>query len=169
MSSLMISLGAPDFYLTLNPCDVHSALLCRLAGRDIQLFPDGGLFKKLPGAAARTVLVAAHPYEAAVFSYKVITAFCKALLGTSSTPQRPVGVFGPVRGHYFAVEEQGRGSLHFHGVCWLANKPDPATFERLLLHDKAFQERLLTYLEAMIECEEPAVKNCEYVVHSVDP
>jgi hypothetical protein len=161
MYSLMLANGAPDFFITLNPCDLHSPLLCTMAGVKLKLFEDAGLYGHLPDAAQRALLVARHPYEAARFAYAVLDAFCKALLGFGSSDGAPLGIFGKVRAYYLVPEEQLRGSLHFHGVFWLENKPSPAVFEQRLKNDAEFQKRLLRYLESVIENEDPLLRQGE--------
>ena len=158
MYSLMVALGAPDLFMTLNPCDVHSPLLCSLAGIKLKLFEKEGLYENLPTAAQRALLAARHPYEAARFAYAMVQAFCRALLGFGSSDDAPLGIFGKVEAYYLVPEEQGRGALHFHGTIWLANKPSPLEFERLLKNDASFQRRILTFLDAIIRNEEPALR-----------
>ena len=168
MYSLMLALGAPDLFVTVNPCDVHSPLLCTLAGVKLKLFENTGLYGNLPTATQRALLAAQHPYEAARFAYAILQAFCRALLGFGSPDDAPLGVFGKVQAYYLVPEEQGRGALHFHGTVWLANKPPPAEFEHLLKTDTAFQKRILRYLESIINNEEAALRkgvlaHCEIV------
>ena len=158
MYSLMLAYGAPDLFVTVNPCDVHSPLLCSVAGVKLKLFEKTGLYGNLPNASQRAILAAQHPYEAARFAYAMLQAFCRALLGFGSPDDAPLGVFGKVQGYYLVPEEQGRGALHFHGTIWLANKPPPADFERLLKTDETFQRRIITYLEGIINNEEATLR-----------
>ena len=88
----------------------------------------------------------------------MVQAFCRALLGFGSADEAPLGIFGKVQAYYLVPEEQGRGALHFHGTVWLAHKPSPLEFERLLKTDSSFQQRILKFLDAIIRNEEPALR-----------
>ena len=47
--ALMLRLGMPDLFVTVNPADMHSPLLCYLAGADVQFGPsDAGIPLRLP-------------------------------------------------------------------------------------------------------------------------
>jgi hypothetical protein len=71
-----------------------------------------------------------------------------------SAPDQPLGVLGDVIAYHFNPEEQGRGSLHYHGMVWLGHKPDTETFCELL-RTPEFQQRVLHYLQGAIKQEEP--------------
>ena len=71
-----------------------------------------------------------------------------------SAPDQPLGVLGDVIAYHFNPEEQGRGSLHYHGMVWLGHKPDTETFCELL-RTPEFQQRVLHYLQGAIKPEEP--------------
>src|SRR6185312_16757796 len=53
-------------------------------------------------------------------------------------------------------EEQRRGSLHWHGLVWLADKPDPRDFA-LLLNSPEFQQRMFAFLDSVSYQRPPAM------------
>lgn len=60
------------------------------------------------------------------------------------------GVFGPVQTYYAAVETNGRGMLHLHGLVWLQGN---MRFERLrerIQKEAVFGKRVVQYLESVI-------------------
>ena len=156
-----IKLGMPDFFITINPEDRHSPLVCHFAGHSLQLrlsdpaFPDG-----LPTCKERKRLIANDSLSAVHISHTLLRAFIQSLLGVpppgSPPSAQPLGVLGDVIGYHFNPEEQGRGSLHYHGMVWLRHKPDVETF-RELLETPEFRKHVLSYLQSVIKQEEPTL------------
>jgi len=79
-----------------------------------------------------------------------------ALLGVGHVEGEEVGLLGKVAAVHWNSEEQHRGSLHWHGLLWLADKPDPRDFA-LLLESPDFQKRVFAYLDSIILQQPPAM------------
>ena len=104
-------------------------------------------------ALERKKMVCSDALAAVQFSHALLRAFIKSLLGFGS--EGKLGFLGDVLGYHFNPEEQNRGSLHYHGIVWLAHKPDAATF-RKRLGNADFQKQILLYLSEIIKHEAPA-------------
>src|SRR6185312_5258274 len=114
---------------TINPEDENAPLLLYLAGEKIKLdltdpdAPEDSLTSK-----QRRIVLSKDPFAAAEFSHTLMEAVVRILLGFNSDHEQPLGLLGRVRAYHFNTEEQKRGSLHYHGLIWLANKPSPREF-----------------------------------------
>src|SRR6185312_9445155 len=101
-------------------------------------------------------VLAKDPFAAALFSHSIMRAINYALLGIEHAQGEEVGIFGKVEAVHWNSEEQNRGSLHWHGLLWLANKPNPRDFAALLSSTK-FQHHIFTYLDSIILQQPPAL------------
>lgn len=164
INGMYIKLGLPDLFITVNPEDRHAPLVVHFNGKHkVALgLDDPDMPDNLPRAFDRFRLVVNDGLAAVQFSATVMDAFIATLLGFAKRPddayKEPVGLFGDVRAYHFNDEEQGRGSLHYHGLVWLKYKPDTATFEKNI-RQREFQQRLLKYLSAVIKNELPCQWN----------
>jgi hypothetical protein len=153
MYAMMIRHGLPDFFITINPMDVNSTIVCHLAGVDIDIGIKSPEFPaNTPKGRHRKVLVARDPHAAVLYSYTLMEAFINALVGF----ENDTGVLGPVEWYHFNPEEQGRGALHYHGEIGLKFKPSPTEFAALL-KTPDFQARIITYLDGVISQQPPAL------------
>jgi hypothetical protein len=122
--ALMIRLGLPSFYLTLNPGDVFNPIVKLLAGADIDV--DHLLHDDVPKFWEQSILVAKNPFVAAKFFNIYMKAFIKCLLGYDPHSESlEGGILGLVKGYYGCVETQGRGTLHCHMLVWVEGGLDP--------------------------------------------
>jgi len=153
--AMNIKLGIADLFITVNPTDVHAPIVCHFADQHVPLLnlDDPDMPKNIASALQRKKIVCSDAMAAVQFSHAVMCAFNKSLLGYGSGGK--LGVLGDASGFHFNPEEQNRGSLHYHGMVWLAHKPDSATFRRML-GDKEFQQQILRYLGEVIKHESPA-------------
>ena len=156
---MITKLGLPSFFITVNPEDKHSPLVCHFNGKtplalslDDPDSPDG-----VPSAIDRLHLIANDPLAAVQFSSHLMDAFIAALLGFArEETDKKLGVLGDVKAYHFNDEEQNRGSLHYHGFVWLKHQPDHHAFAELLRQEN-FQKRVLDYLSAVIRNEPAAL------------
>jgi len=153
--AMNIKLGIADLFITVNPTDVHAPIVCHFAGQCVPLLnlDDPDMPKNIASALERKKIVCSDAMAAVQFSHAVMSAFNKSLLGYGS--EGKLGILGDVSGFHFNPEEQNRGSLHYHGLVWLAHKPDATTF-RIMLGNKDFQKQILCYLSEIIKHEAPA-------------
>ena len=102
IQSLMINLGMPAFFITINPADLHSPIVCLLSGEDIDL--NQVLHENIPTPRRRAQIVAQNPVAVAEYFHLVITAFVSCVMRYKKEED---GVYGHVTGFYGCVEEQG--------------------------------------------------------------
>jgi len=171
--ALTLRYGPADFFMTVNPNDENSALLLHFAGETIALDledPDKPL--DAPSAAQRRAILGRDPFAAALFSHTLMRAVNFALLGVDHQEGEEVGLFGKVEAVHWNSEEQNRGSLHWHGLIWLSNKPDPRVFSAWLSSPE-FQARLFAYLDSVVMQQPPALSTRGMLrnpqANSVDP
>jgi hypothetical protein len=148
---LMIRLGLPSFYLTLNPGDVFNPVVKLLAGANIDV--DHLLQEDVPKFWEQSVLVAKNPFVAAKFFNVYMKAFIKSLLGYDPHSESlEGGILGLVKGYYGCVETQGRGTLHCHMLVWVEGGLDPNQIRERVLdpNEDNFRDRLLAFLDDTI-------------------
>lgn len=164
LHALMARYGVMDLFVTINPNDTHAPLMCKFAGENIRIgendpdvpegkFSDDG--NGLPSGKRRRQLLARDPLAAVLYSHFVMQAFLKALAGFDAENAQQHGIFGRIAAYHFNPEEQGRGSLHYHGMIIL----DSHLSRRQLLQklkEPEFQQRVLQYLDNLIMQQPPA-------------
>jgi Helitron helicase-like domain at N-terminus len=149
MIGMLIREGMAHYWITGNPSDLRNP---HLAGIPIPA-------EAMPRAstAIRKIPVTANPVAVAEFFHHICDAFFANLL-RSNTDE--LGILGKVSSHYGVVEANGRGMLHMHCLVWLKGN---FTFEELrtqVLHDTAFAQRLISFLESIItNTVEKAIEN----------
>ena len=154
--ALTLFYGPPDIYVTVNPEDENSSLLLHLAGEVVNLeLDDPDTPANLPSNDMRRRILARDPLAGALYSHSIMAAVNYALLGVGNDGE-DLGVFGKVAAYHWNSEEQNRGSLHWHGMVWLANKPDPQIF-RDQLETPEFQKRVYQYLDSVVLQQPPAL------------
>lgn len=182
LHALQARYGIMDLFVTVNPNDKHAPLMCKLAGQKIKIgledpdVPDRArLVSKDPGSIkwpsgnARAQLLAEKPLAAAQYAHIVMQAFFKALVGFDPETGQRKGVFGRVAYYHFNSEEQGRGSLHFHGGIGLASHLSRQELMQKL-KEPEFQQRVVRYLNNMILQQPPALcTSGPFVEHKYQP
>jgi hypothetical protein len=162
--ALIQRFDAPDWWITINPSDLHSPLAIHFTGVTIDFGDDDSGFPTgLPSAAARRILAAQNPVAGARFGFRLLDAFIKCLLNFRldpadyKDPADTSGILGKTRAHAFNPEHTDRGTVHFHGFVWLKHKPSPLQF-RALMSNPDFRKRLLRYLDSVIQQQSPALE-----------
>ena len=148
---LMIHLGLPSFFLTINPADVYNPLVKFLAGADIDM--DNMLEDKVPKYWDQTLLVVKNPIVSAWFFSIVMKAFIKTVLGFDpGQSSLEGGILGIVKGYYGCVESQGRGTLHCHMLVWIEGGLNPNKIRDKVMKadEEGFHQQLLTFLDDSI-------------------
>jgi hypothetical protein len=125
--SLMATHGLPVVWITLNPADIHSPVVLKLAQADEDLAVP---FSQIDsGAQAR--IVASNPYRATQYFHHTCNAFFKHLIHS----------LGAVKAYYGIIEAQGRGTLHIHSLVWIKGYWTVTQLEARL-RDAAFREQV---------------------------
>jgi len=151
---LMMHLGLPSFYLTINPADVFHPLVKFLAGSDIDI--DHLLPEQIPNYYEQSVLVAKNPVIAAQFFNIYLKAFISSILAYDPNQKNlEGGIVGVVKGYYGCVEAQGRGSLHCHMLVWVEGGLNPNEIREKACANPEFASNLLQFLDDTISNSVP--------------
>ena len=151
---LILRLGLPSFYVTINPADIYNPIVHFMSGHDFDL--NNMLPEDVPHLHEQKKFVAKNPFVAAKFFRRSIDAFISALLGCDHKDRKP-GILGRLSSYYGCVEAQGRGTLHCHMLIWLDGAPDAQQIKDRFVRDKdtSFKDRLLAFLEDTIRNDHP--------------
>ena len=151
---LMMDLGLPSFYLTINPADVFHPLVKFLAGSNIDI--DHLLPEQVPNYYEQSILVARNPVIAAQFFNIYIKTFISSILAYDPNHKNlEGGILGVVNGYYGCVEAQGRGSLHCHMLIWVDGSLNPNEICEKATADPDFASNLLRFLDDTISNSVP--------------
>ena len=149
--ALMIKVGLPSFFITVNPADTRNPIVKFLAGSDIDV--DALLPEQVPNPWEQSILVAKNPVVAARFFDIYLKAFISTVLGYDATGKDLTGgVLGLVKAHYGCVEAQGRGTLHCHMLVWLEGALNPNEIHDRVVKDgdSKWGEKLIRFLDDAI-------------------
>ena len=149
--ALMMKVGLPSFFITVNPADTRNPIVKFLAGNDIDV--DALLPEQVPNPWEQSILIAKNPVLAARFFDVYLKAFISTVLGYDVTGKNLAGgVLGLVKAHYGCVEAQGRGTLHCHMLVWLEGALNPNEIRDRLAKDGDFEwgKKLVRYLDDVI-------------------
>ncbi len=149
IQGLVIKLGLPCFWVTLNPADVHSPVVSFLSGYEIDIDEQ---FPQVPSSHDRAKNVASHPVECAKFFDIMVKAFIDCMLRYKKPNG---GVFGNVSGLYGCTEEQGHGALHLHMLVWLDGYRSPSKLHEEMKADPLYKTRVLDFLQGIIKQHSP--------------
>lgn len=136
--SMINFLGAPSWYITLSPADIQHPLCIYYASKDeefkIDLLPYND----------RIRLVCANPVAGARFFHHIVQTFIEDVLGCKSKHR---GLYGPTKGYYGTVEQQGRLTLHLHMLLSIESSLSPQDLrDRLLKGDTAWNASITSLL-----------------------
>jgi hypothetical protein len=154
---MMMELGLPSFFITVNPADIYNPVVKFLASAEIDVdhLTDG----QVPDYWEQSVLIARNPIVAVRFFNLYLKAFIQTVLGfdSSTSPNLTIGILGVVKGYYGCVEAQGCGMLHCHMLVWVEGGLNPDEIKRHLAGDEGelFGHHLLEFLEDTITSSVP--------------
>ena len=140
-----IYFGAPHFFITINPADIHSPLLLKIGGVKIQPELLGRRYE------FRAKFLKDNPVLQAIYFDIIIKNVIKFLLGFDKK-NNVEGILGYIKAYYGCVETQDRGSLHLHMLVWVLGGLNPSEFKEKLKLTK-FKTALLKYLDSIIHCD----------------
>jgi hypothetical protein len=133
-------LVAPTWFITLSWADINHPIALYYAQGDTIYRPE------LRTSKERNLLMSKNPVAAAWFFHYMVEVFLKEILCWES--ELP-GLYGHTNGYYATVEQQGRLTLHMHGLIWIKNAATPQEIrDKILGGDSVFQRRLIDYLES---------------------
>ena len=151
--ALMMKVGLPSFFITVNPADTRNPIVKFLAGNDIDI--DALLPEQVPNPWEQSILVAKNPVVAARFFDIYLKAFISTVLGYDPTGKDLTGgALGLVKAHYGCVEAQGRGTLHCHMLVWLEGALNPNE-----IHDRVVKNGDTEWGKKLIRFLDDAISN----------
>lgn len=127
--SYIIQMGQPLFWMTLNPADVNSPIVMKVAGFDIDV--SSRLKDDMPTYCDRLRLTAGDPVACADFYHDTVAAVLTSLLRFGA-PDGDGGVLGRVKAYVGMTEEQRRLTLHCHLLVWIYGFNDFNSFRELM-------------------------------------
>ncbi|PMD37128.1 hypothetical protein L207DRAFT_585483 [Hyaloscypha variabilis F] len=134
--------GAPAFWFTINPTDLNSPLVLRMAGVHVTPHLTKAQLSDLRRRSAMGNLGLVAQY----FD-NVIQSFFKHLLCSAT---EKVGILGPIVSHFGVVETNARKMYYLYGFAWLAGNID---FDKLgvrVIRSPDFRNRLASYLTSVV-------------------
>ncbi|KAJ3820792.1 hypothetical protein F5880DRAFT_1487394, partial [Lentinula raphanica] len=143
--SLITHVGGPSWYFTLAPCDMKHPICMYFADTN------ESFNVPLRSSAERRRLLSQNPAAGARFFHFMVTLFLDILVGTKTTNP---GIFGPTSAYYCTVEQQGRLTLHLHGLIFSNKTISPLEMKNHLLDPTSkFQIQLIDYIESIRQGE----------------
>ena len=143
---MILSLGVPSFFVTVNPADVYNPIVKFLAGNNIDV--DNLLPDQVPTYWEQAGTIARNPCIAAEFFDTYINAFIRSFLQYDPKRQSTkTGILGVTKAYYGCVEAQGRGSLHCHMVVWVYGGLTSNEIRERALADHSWRDRLIEFLD----------------------
>jgi len=143
--SLIVLLGLPAIWFTLNPNDLTNPVKLRLAAyRKHDKDQAEVLLRHLDRSHKRAQLAISDPLGSALFFHREVSMFFRHYVKTGED-----SVFGRMREYFGAVETNERGSLHIHGLMWLHGNMG---FDSLFRHgpgSAADQEAMAAYINSV--------------------
>jgi hypothetical protein len=133
-------LGAPTWFITFAPADVHHPIALYYADTKQTYWPN------MPSKNVRKRLIANNPVAGARFFEFMVDMFIQYVLVNGSNHN---GFYGKTSGYYGTVERQGRLTLHMHMMIWIKHSLTPQELrEKIMNPESDFQKRLVEYLES---------------------
>jgi hypothetical protein len=157
--ALMMEMGMPSFYNTINPADIYHPMVKFLAGSEIDL--QNLRPQDIADTYVQARAIAKNPSLTARFLNRYMKAVISTLLGYDPKQENTEGgVLGVCEAYYGCVEAQGRGSLHCHMMVWIASALNPDQMKARALAnggDADFQRRLIAYRDDVISNHVPGL------------
>ena len=138
--SLISSLGAPSWYITLSPADIQHPLCVYYAGTQTEFRPTITTYDD------RMRSVCANPVAGARFFHFMVETFITDVLGINESHR---GLYGDTGGYYGTVEQQGRLTLHLHMLLWIKGNISPQEMrDKILKSNSVWRKKLIDWLES---------------------
>lgn len=172
MKSMVVRYGVPAFWFTLNPSDLRNPLVLKFSGVRVDLAGNIADETSRFNSQFCTVTATMNPSSVECFFHHIVEAFFKYLIvGQSDKEDNHVesgvggaagagaegaggagvgGVFGPVQTYYAAVETNGLGMLHLHGLVCLQSNIGFAKLRERIQKEAVFGKLVVRYLESVI-------------------
>lgn len=145
--SMIMQLGQPLFWMTINPNDKTSPFVMKLGGIDLDVcsrFKDDS-----PSYVQRLQRIADDPVASADYSHITIQAVMIGLLRFGAKDSDG-GVLGRIKAYVGMTEEQKRLTLHCHLLVWSVGYNDFSNLRKTMDNAPDCYQRLATFLSRTI-------------------
>ncbi|PVH90212.1 hypothetical protein DM02DRAFT_683692 [Periconia macrospinosa] len=147
IQALNVWTGTPAIWFTINPNDINNPIKMRLSIHRLHDYDTAKeLLADLRGRYDRIALSTMDPVSSAIFFHREVSLFFEKYVRTGQE-----SVFGKISHYYATVETNDRGSLHLHGLLWLAGNMQLPS----LINDMAdpaegeYRARVVQYLDSV--------------------
>ncbi|EXK76606.1 hypothetical protein FOQG_18659 [Fusarium oxysporum f. sp. raphani 54005] len=151
IQALDIWTGTPVIWITISPNDINNPVKMRLSIHRLHEYDTAKeLLADLRGRYDRIALSTMDPVSSAIFFHREVSLFFEKYVRTGQE-----SVFGKISHYYATVETNERGSLHLHGLLWLAgNMQLPSLIDDMADPAEAeYRTRVVQYIDSVFhEC-----------------
>lgn len=162
--SMIMQLGQPLFWMTLNPADTNSPLVMQLAGVDLDV--SSSLKADMPNYPERLRVIAADPVASADFFHITIQAVLAALLRFGAS-DGDGGVLGRIKAYVGMTEEQRRLMLHCHLLVWVYGFNDFASLRDVMDKTPGSYQALAIFLSRTIFSQVASYEDVQHGMQGV--
>ena len=155
MKDLMMELGPPTFFITINPADPTIHWFYIMQGKRKKINLDAPFSENWFSKQERCNLVGRDPVAAAKCFHKIVEVWLETILGVKKQGNNEIGILGRVSGYYGTVETQGRGSLHLHMLVWIHGSMSQDELTRRLEDGSSFSDSMKEYMLSVISEQYP--------------
>ncbi|CAN0208553.1 unnamed protein product, partial [Scytosiphon promiscuus] len=145
--SMIMQLGQPLFWMTINPNDKTSPFVMKLGGIDLDVC--SRLKDNFPSYVERLQRIADDPVASADYFHITIQAVMGGLLRFGAKDSDG-GVLGRVKAYVGMTEEQKRLTLHCHLLVWCVGYNDFSDLRKTMDTSPDTYQRLATFLSRII-------------------
>lgn len=165
--SMIMQLGQPFFWMTINPNDKTSPFVMKLAGVDLDV--SSRLKEDLPSYVERLQKISDDPVASADFFHITIDAVMTALLRFGAK-DGDGGVLGRVKAFVGMTEEQKRLTLHCHLLVWTVGYQDFSSLRETMDKTPGMYQDLATFLSRTIFSQVASPKDVAHAMRGdVEP
>ncbi|KAG6996878.1 ATP-dependent DNA helicase pfh1 [Fusarium oxysporum f. sp. conglutinans] len=151
IQALDIWTGTPAIWITISPNDINNPVKMRLSIHRLHEYDTAKEhLADLRGRYDRIALSTMDPVSSAIFFHREVSLFFEKYVRTGQE-----SVFGKISHYYATVETNERGSLHLHGLLWLAgNMQLPSLIDDMADPAEAeYRGRVVQYVDSVFhEC-----------------
>ncbi|KAJ3455137.1 hypothetical protein MRS44_013737 [Fusarium solani] len=151
IQALDIWTGTPAIWITISPNDINNPVKMRLSIHRLHEYDTAKeLLADLRGRYDRIALSTMDPVSSAIFFHREVSLFFEKYVRTGQE-----SVFGKISHYYATVETNERGSLHLHGLLWLAgNMQLPALIDDMAdPEEEDYRAQVTRYVDSVFhEC-----------------
>lgn len=183
----LMYLGGPPIFLTVNPHDIDNIRVNSRCSQNVQSsidkllqvtllsgrhlpFDDEENCTEMPEWFERARLVATNPVACAKAFHAtikdVLTHLLNRRVGSDTRTEEHCGVFGNVAAFFGTIEDQKRGSMHFHCPIWLTGVVSDEVNRALASEDE--RQGVLDFFDSIVKASFHSDEGLYYLPIYVD-